>query len=266
MKWSFQKLTNHLLNLKNNSRLPHNILLATTDENDGINLIKKLTNLKNLNSNRIFWLRYDPDFENQKDQITNLIFWSNLTKKNNEYVYFYIPELENYSPLFYNRLLKILEDHHSQIVGIFQTTNLHKILITLRSRCQEFILSSSTKTTLKDESFNQFVERFFTLISRNAEYYKFLNLLPSNLADLDFWNWFQKLLSNWQMQIKNQTIIDQKLFLILNYGWKLVLQNCFAHQEFNFQLDGKANWILFIDKISKNLLFNPKNDIQLKNT
>lgn len=246
MKWTIKTLNLYLQNLKQTKKLPHNLLLKTDDIEVGENLFQTLAS-KPKNED-CFIFRHHDDFEQQKQQLSDLFLWTNLSKKTNDYLFFYIPELEKYSYLFYNRLLKLLEDHKTALVGILQTAKIHSLPQTLISRCQLFVISE--QLPLIDHSNDKTINRFFELLNQNASWKMLFSLYDETKIDA-FWSWFKTLLLSFQKRLQTQYLHDRFLMQLFHHGWKLMENNLWAEHKYNFSLDGKVNWILFVFKVQK---------------
>ena len=243
MKWKFEELKVYLQNLQQLRKLPHNLLLISEDSTICEQILRHLQpDFSSLNS---FFFPFKADFQTQKTQLTDLLLWTKLARPKNKYGFFCFEKLEQYSLPFYNRLLKLLEDHSSNIVGILQTKQRAHLPNTLVSRCQIFkVLPPSLN--------NQFasfpaISPFFTLLrQKTATWQDFFPLFPST-AEKVFWPWFQTLLIAW----KTNLIASNSHFLLPGfiYGWKLLLTNLRTEQKYHFTLDSKTNWILFLMKL-----------------
>ncbi len=245
MEWQFEKLKRYLKSLKSNQQLPHNLLLKTNQIDLGNQLLISLTTDSSL-QNDCFVFRYHADFEKQKQQLSELFFWTNLAKKTTNYVFFYLPELEKYSYLFYNRLLKLLEDHKTHLVGILQTTKTHSLPQTIISRCQLFQIKPVSTTPFHQIDIH--ITRFFHLLNQKALWKSFFSLYDETQISA-FWPWFQTLLIAFQTRLRTRSFSDQFESNLFHSGWKLLINNLWAEQKYNFSLDAKTTWILFVSQV-----------------
>jgi len=67
-----------------------------------------------------------------------------------EYKMYIIDEVHMLTKEAFNALLKTLEEPPSHVIFVLATTELHKVLPTVISRCQSFVFKSPTQTILKE--------------------------------------------------------------------------------------------------------------------
>ncbi len=84
-------------------------------------------------------LEFDAASNTQVDKIRDLIIENiNISPARDRYKIFIIDEVHMLSPSSFNALLKTLEEPPRNVVFIMATTELHKVPVTILSRCQEF--------------------------------------------------------------------------------------------------------------------------------
>jgi DNA polymerase III subunit gamma/tau len=84
-------------------------------------------------------LEFDAASNTQVDKIRDLIIENiNISAARDRYKVFIIDEVHMLSTSSFNALLKTLEEPPPNIVFIMATTELHKVPVTILSRCQEF--------------------------------------------------------------------------------------------------------------------------------
>jgi DNA polymerase-3 subunit gamma/tau len=84
-------------------------------------------------------LEFDAASNTQVDKIRDLIIENiNISAARDRYKVFIIDEVHMLSTSSFNALLKTLEEPPPNIVFVMATTELHKVPVTILSRCQEF--------------------------------------------------------------------------------------------------------------------------------
>ena len=91
-----------------------------------------------------------------------------------EYKMYIIDEVHMLTKEAFNALLKTLEEPPSHVIFVLATTELHKILPTVVSRCQSFVLKSPTRAILRDMISGMVEKEGFTIDTESLDIISFL--------------------------------------------------------------------------------------------
>ncbi|MDE6838847.1 MAG: DNA polymerase III subunit gamma/tau, partial [Acutalibacter sp.] len=83
-------------------------------------------------------MEIDAASNNGVESVRSIIEESNFTPATAKYRVYIIDEVHMLSPAAFNALLKTLEEPPAHVVFILATTEVHKLLPTILSRCQRF--------------------------------------------------------------------------------------------------------------------------------
>lgn len=107
-----------------------------TDANEACNQCESCVSFNNGQSLNIFEL--DAASNNSVDDIRNLVEQVRFSPASGKYKIYIIDEVHMLSPSAFNAFLKTLEEPPSYAIFILATTEKHKIIPTILSRCQIF--------------------------------------------------------------------------------------------------------------------------------
>ncbi|EKD28004.1 MAG: hypothetical protein ACD_79C00466G0002 [uncultured bacterium] len=93
-------------------------------------------------------IEVDGASNNGVDQVRNLTDTIKYNTSSNKFKVYIIDEVHMLSNAAFNALLKNLEEPPPRVVFIFATTELHKVLETILSRCQQFIFKLIPEKTI----------------------------------------------------------------------------------------------------------------------
>ncbi len=152
------KVVNVIKNEISNNRISHAYLFSGprgTGKTTTAKIIAKMVNCENLvdgeccnkcsncmnfkNNNDI--VEIDAASNNGVDEIRELRDKINLVPSNSKYKVYIIDEVHMLTTQAFNALLKTLEEPPAHVIFILATTELHKVPLTVSSRCQKFQFS-----------------------------------------------------------------------------------------------------------------------------
>lgn len=122
-------------------------------------------------------IEIDAASNNGVDSIRQLIDEVNYKPTNTKYKIYIIDEVHMLSGSAFNALLKTIEEPPKHAIFILATTELYKVPLTIRSRCQLFIFKSIATDIIKSnlinisksENINYFDEQSFEFMAEKAD-------------------------------------------------------------------------------------------------
>ncbi|MDD3241228.1 MAG: DNA polymerase III subunit gamma/tau, partial [Bacilli bacterium] len=186
-------IKNSLINSLNNNKISHAYLfsgprgtgktsiakiLARTvnclEQSDGICCGKCNNCIESLNNSSPDIIEIDAASNNGVDEIREIRNKVNLVPTSMKYKIYIIDEVHMLTTGAFNALLKTLEEPPSHVIFILATTDLHKVPITILSRCQVFNFKRIETSKIADHldyiCKNEKITVDYTLLEKIADY------------------------------------------------------------------------------------------------
>lgn len=240
------KVYNYFRNMANTDRMSHAFLLCNTNFNtikdeliDVLNSFFFEKSVEIENNPDIYYIEPD-EGTIKKDQILNLQDVFKIKSQFNKNRVYIINETEKMNEAASNKLLKFLEEPESNIYAFLITSNLEKILPTIKSRCQIIKIEDNNNFLLSDYD-KEFIDSIikFILELEQKKYNVFANI----------YNYFKK--KEDKENVKN-IILLMKYFYMDSLN-KICERKLAYFQEYETYID-KIVLNSDVDKINNKLL------------
>lgn len=142
----------YLQSIIQSGRVPHAILF-TGSRGIGKTTLARIFG-KSLGIDAHDMYEIDAASNNSVDDVRALINEVNTLPLSSEYKMYILDEVHMFSKQAFNALLKVLEEPPKHVLFVFATTELHKVLPTIISRCQVIQLKKPTSAVIAEQVVN----------------------------------------------------------------------------------------------------------------
>ncbi len=139
----------YLESIINSRRIPHAILLTGSRGIGKTTLARIFAKSLGIDTHDIYEI--DAASNNSVDDVRTLIEEVNTLPLSSEYKMYILDEVHMFSKQAFNALLKVLEEPPKHVLFVFATTELHKVIPTVISRCQVIHLKKPTVKILTEQ-------------------------------------------------------------------------------------------------------------------
>lgn len=130
-------------------RVPHALLLTGSRGIGKTTLARIFAKELGIDTHDIYEI--DAASNNSVDDVRTLIEEVNTLPLSSEYKMYILDEVHMFSKQAFNALLKVLEEPPKHVLFVFATTDLHKVIPTVISRCQVIHLKKPTKNVIAEQ-------------------------------------------------------------------------------------------------------------------
>ncbi len=144
-----ESAVDYLESIIKSRRVPHAILLTGSRGIGKTTLARIFAKSLGIDTHDIYEI--DAASNNSVDDVRTLIEEVNTLPLSSEYKMYILDEVHMFSKQAFNALLKVLEEPPKHVLFVFATTDLHKVIPTVISRCQVIHLKKPTVKVLTEQ-------------------------------------------------------------------------------------------------------------------
>lgn len=142
-------VVSYLQSIAKSGRIPHAVLLTGSRGIGKTTLARIFAKSLGIDTHDIYEI--DAASNNGVDDVRTLIEEVNTLPLSSQYKMYILDEVHMFSKQAFNALLKVLEEPPRHVLFVFATTDLHKVIPTVISRCQVVHLKKPTIKTLAEQ-------------------------------------------------------------------------------------------------------------------
>ncbi len=156
----------YLQSIAKSGRVPHALLLTGSRGIGKTTLARIFAKSLGIDTHDIYEI--DAASNNGVDDVRTLIEEVNTLPLSSQYKMYILDEVHMFSKPAFNALLKVLEEPPRHVLFMFATTDLHKVIPTIISRCQVIHLKKPTIKTLTEQIVSIASQEGKTISSQHA--------------------------------------------------------------------------------------------------
>ncbi len=139
----------YLESIIDSGRIPHALLLTGSRGIGKTTLARIFGKALGIDAHDIYEI--DAASNNGVDDVRTLIQEVNTLPLSSQYKMYILDEIHMFSKQAFNALLKVIEEPPKHVLFVFATTELHKVIPTIISRCQVIQLKKPTDTLIAEQ-------------------------------------------------------------------------------------------------------------------